>query len=162
MIQFIVGLGVPILFLALGWFVGRRRERQHFASLDAREAALSGMLVTQVKSFPCAAPGELPPKLIVAEAVMATDYLKSFLAGLRNLVGGEVRSYESLLVRARREATLRIMEEARRSGYNAVCNVRLNTADIGGNTATANNKNRGSVMASILASATAYHASPPA
>ena len=152
-------LGGPVFFLALGWFVGRHRERSHIESLNQREAALHDMLVTQLMSFPHATQGDLPPRIMIAETVIASDYLKTFLAGLRNLVGGEVRSFESLLVRARREATLRILEEARSNGYNAICNLRMETADIGGNTATSGGGNKGMVMAAILATATAYYAS---
>ncbi len=93
--------------------------------------------------------------MIVGEAVIATDYLKSFLAKLRNIFGGRVGSYQSLMVRARREALLRIVEEAKRQGYNAVCNVRMQTADVGGNSTM-----RRVAMVAILASATAYTAAP--
>ena len=96
----------------------------------------------------------MPPQMYVAEVVIATDYLKTFLAGLRKFFGGEIRSYQTLLVRARREATLRILEQARQQGYNAICNLRLENADIGGN-----NNAKGVAMVAILASATAYRAS---
>ena len=64
-----------------------------------------------------------------------------------------------LLERARREAVLRIQEEAKELGYDAVCNIRLETADVGGR--GSNNKNK-IVMASILASGTAYYAASTA
>jgi uncharacterized protein YbjQ (UPF0145 family) len=89
--------------------------------------------------------------MIVKEVVIASDYLKSFLAKLRNIFGGEVRSFETLLERARREALLRIIEEAQSNGYNAICNLRMDTAEIGGNL-----DKKGAAMATILASATAY------
>ena len=95
----------------------------------------------------------MPPAIVVGETVIATDYLKSFLARLRNIFGGEIRSYRTLLERARREALLRIVEEARGMGYNAVCNVRFETADVGGNSTM-----RKVAMVAILASGTAYHA----
>ena len=82
--------------------------------------------------------------LVLGQAVIASDYLKRFLARLRNIFGGEMRSYETLLTRARREAILRMLDRARTMGYDAVCNVRINTATIG----------RGMVEA--LASGTAY------
>ena len=44
------------------------------------------------------------------------------------LVGGRLRSYEPLLDRARREALLRLKEEAALRGYHAVCGVRLETS----------------------------------
>ena len=149
-------LGIPIALLALGLFAGGYAERQHIRSLQQREAATRDMLVTQIKSFPGHVPGTNSPQAIFAEVVIASDYLKTFLAGIRSFFGGEVGSYQTLLDRARREATQRILELARRQGYNAVCNLRLETADIGGNSVT-QGKNR-MVMAAILASGTAYNA----
>jgi uncharacterized protein YbjQ (UPF0145 family) len=149
-------LGIPIALLALGLFAGGYAERRHIRSLQQREAATHDMLVTQIKSFPGHVPGTNSPQVILAEVVIASDYLKTFLAGIRSFFGGEVGSYQTLLDRARREATQRVLEQARRQGYNAVCNLRLETADIGGNSVT-QGKNR-MVMAAILASGTAYNA----
>jgi uncharacterized protein YbjQ (UPF0145 family) len=159
MLELIVSAVFTVALLALGYFAGGYHERQHIASLDAREAALRHMVVTQLRSYPGWIPDTSPPRLIVAEAVIGTDFLKTFLASLRNLIGGEVRSFQSLMERARREATLRLLEEADAAGYNAICNLRLDSADIGGNAATSGKK--GMVMAAILASATAYHATRP-
>lgn len=154
LIGLVCSLTIPLFMLGLGLFVGGHTERRHFRDIEQREAALSDMLVTQLKSFPDAIPGE-PPCLMVAEVVIGTDYLKSFLAGLRKIFGGELRSYQSLLTRARSEACLRIQEEARRRGYNAVCNLRFESADVGGNATM-----RKTGMAAIIASGTAYHARP--
>jgi len=152
--EFII-FGIPIVLLVLGLFAGGHAERQHLQALRQREAATREILLTQIKSFPGFAPGPQSPRIIYAEVVIASDYLKTFLAGLRNFFGGEVRSFQTMLVRARREATLRILEQARQQGFNAVCNLRLETADVGGNASTRGKK--GMVMAAILASATAYH-----
>lgn len=148
-------IGIPLFLLALGLFVGRHTERRHFRNIEQRERQMSDMLVTQLKSFPATAPGDPPACLVVAEVVIATDYLKSFLAKLRNIFGGEVKSYRSLLVRARSEATLRMQEQASRQGYNAICNVRFQMADIGGNSTT-----RKVATVAIIASGTAYHVTP--
>ena len=156
--QFII-LAIPIVLLAIGLFAGGYAERRHLHGLDQREAATRDMFVTQVQSFPGQIPGVPSPQIIYAEVVIASDYLKTFLAALCNFFGGQVSSFQTMLVRARREATLRILEHARRQGYNAVCNLRLETADVGGNSATQGKK--GMVMAAILASATAYHAEAP-
>ena len=106
-IGFFVNIGIVVILLGLGLFVGRARERSHLLSLKRREEQLSGMLVTDLKSFPASVPGQPPPCLLMGETVIATDYFKSFLAKLRNIFGGEVRSYQTLLVRARRESLLR-------------------------------------------------------
>ena len=137
--------------LTLGLIVGGRTERKHFADLQAREAVLSNFVSTQSKHYLGQPQLGQPPTMIVKEVIIASDYLKTFLAGLRKIFGGEVRSFESLLERARREALLRIIEEAQANGYNAICNLRMETAEIGGNMRT-----RGTAMASVLASATAY------
>ena len=54
------------------------------------------------------------------------------LAGLYSLVGGRMRSYESLLDRARREAVLRMKAEAKARGAELVINVKFQTFAIGG------------------------------
>lgn len=140
-----------IILVCLGLFVGRHMEKSHFRDLARREAATAGMLITEIRSFPGGSAVSPDPAIVVAEVTIATDYLKSFLAKLRNIFGGEVGSYRTLMERARREAILRVVEKAREAGYDAVCNVRLQTADIGGSTTR-----RKVAMCSILASGTAY------
>ena len=159
LVAVLIYLGPPALFILLGLVVGTASERRHFRSLEQREAGFSEMLVTDLRSY---APDHDPatqPSLVTGEAVIATDYLKTFLAGLRNLLGGEVRSYLTLVNRARREAMMRMLESARGLGYDAVCNVRLEPADIGGSSSR-----KGVPMAAMVASGTAYGrtpASPP-
>lgn len=150
-----------LVFLALGYFGTLYFERRHLASLAAREATMRRhMIVTQLRSYPGYVPSDLPPRLIVVETVIAADYLKSFLAHLRKLVGGELRSFRVLMERARREATLRVLEKAYKTGYNAICNLRLESADVAGNAVSGGNRSRGAMVA-LLASATAYRAAPP-
>ena len=142
-----------LILLALGLGFGKLAEKRHLSSLAQREQENGNILVSQVKSFPYYATDGPAPQIVIAETVVATDYFKSFLANLRRLFGGEVRSYHSLLDRARRETTQRLVEQARRQGFNALCNLRLETADIGGSTAS----KKGAAMVAILGSATAYH-----
>lgn len=151
-IELIAGFGITALLLAVGFSSGTLLEKSHFRRLRAREAVTSGVLVTQLRTFPGGVSSEAGPRMLVAESVISSDYFKSFLAGIRKLFGGEMRSYISLLERARREAQLRIVEEAAALGYDAVCNVRLETVDLGGVT----NPKRQFVAVAILASATAY------
>jgi len=150
----ITQLGIFCGLIMLGLIAGRRAERKHLRSLERRERALEGMLVTDLKCYPGGVSPELTPQMIVGEVSIASDYLKTLLAGLRNLIGGEVRSFETLQLRARREAILRIMEQAKTKGYNAIGNLRLESADIGGNVVT--NRKQKMVVTSIIASGTAY------
>ncbi len=147
----LIYFGFFIVLITLGFVVGGATERRHLADLAQREEATSGFLATQSKYFLGNPEAGHTPTIVVKEVIIASDYLKSFLAKLRNIFGGEVRSFQTLLDRARREALLRIIEEAQSNGYNAICNLRMDTAEIGGNL----NK-KGAAMATILASATAY------
>jgi uncharacterized protein YbjQ (UPF0145 family) len=151
-LPYIFEFGILVALLALGLLAGGYAERKHLRNLASREAANGDFFISQVKSFPDAVTLGTPPNIVFAEVAIASDYLKSFLSGLRKIFGGELRSYHSILVRARREALQQLVERSREQGYNAICNVRLEAADIAGNA-----KQRRMPMVTILASATAYH-----
>lgn len=50
------------------------------------------------------------------------------MAGLRNLVGGELKEYTEMLSEARDEALSRMVADAKKKGANAVINIRFTTA----------------------------------
>ena len=143
----------PFIVMIMVGLVGRQREIWHFRDLDEREGATRGFVATQSKHF-LAPAGNQPPAMLVSEVVIASDYLKTYFAKWRHFFGGEVRSYQRMLERARREAALWLIEQASQMGYNAICNVRLETADIGGAMNT-----KGTAMAAVIATATAYQTS---
>jgi uncharacterized protein YbjQ (UPF0145 family) len=124
-------LAVTGLVLVVALLIGSSVESSHFRRLAAREQALSGIMLSDLKWLPpnWQATGAA---LVAGEAVIATDYFKVFAASLRNLFGGQVRSYETLVERARREAIVRMLEQARSAGANAVWNVRIETTTIQG------------------------------
>ncbi|MCH7721522.1 MAG: heavy metal-binding domain-containing protein, partial [Planctomycetes bacterium] len=115
---------VPVaVLLVLGFFIGRWRERSHFHSLIRREADFRDLSIVNLKTVPH--PEQVSQaKLVYGDAVIATDYFKGFAARLRSIVGGELRSYETLMERARREATLRLLQQARAIGATEVWNIR--------------------------------------
>ena len=120
-----------LLLLGLGYGVGSLRERRHIASLDLRERQFGDMTVNNLKGV--TRPESVRQATMVSgDAVIATDYFKSFAAGLRNIVGGELRTYQTLMSRARREACLRMLERARALGASEVWNVRYETSNIRG------------------------------
>jgi uncharacterized protein YbjQ (UPF0145 family) len=145
---------VPIVLLLLGYVYGKSADRAHLQRLQKQLDEMDNMLVTNLKSFPLYIEGGPPPELVISEVVVATDYLKSFLASWRNLFGGEMKSYLSLLVRARLEVLVRLQAEAQQRGHNALCNVRFQTADIAGATGK-----RSATAVALIAYATAYTAS---
>lgn len=60
---------------------------------------------------------------------------RDIAAGLKNLVGGEIRGYTELLHEARREAIARMIGQAEELGANAILNVRLSTSAVMGGAA---------------------------
>jgi len=151
-LNILTGIGLPVILILLGWFAGRAAERRHLNSLARRERQLRHILVTDIRSFPMGADPDKTPALVMGQAVIAADYIKLLLAAIRKIFGGELHSYRSLMSRARREAILRMLEQAHSQGYNAVCNLRLNTADIGGMAI-----GRGLPIVETLATGTAYY-----
>jgi len=69
-------------------------------------------------------------QLIAGSVVVASDYFKSFTAGLINIFGGHVTPYESLLDRGRREAILRLKHEAEQLNADYVFNIKFETTRI--------------------------------
>ena len=126
----VISIAVPLALIVLGFFVGSMRERRHLADLDRREQEAATVMVVDVKSLP---PGVQAGggKLVMGEVVIAADYFKTFAAWLRNLIGGEVKTYQTMLNRARREARLRMVEEARALGADLVLNVRFEWSAVG-------------------------------
>lgn len=158
MIDLIVGLGSFVFFITLGLVFGRMAERNHLASIETRLAQLTDMLVTDLRRPTAPDPQQTGAEVLYGEVVIGSDYLKTWLAGLRNFFGGEVKSFERLLFRAREEARLRVLEQARARGYNAVCNLRMEFTGLGGSSSS----NKGAPMVGILCWGTAYHTAPTA
>lgn len=68
--------------------------------------------------------------LAKGNTIRARHLGKDILAGLRNIVGGEVVEYTKLLAEAREQALDRMVEEAGKLGANAVVGLRFSTAEI--------------------------------
>jgi uncharacterized protein YbjQ (UPF0145 family) len=122
----LINLGVPLFLLLLAYFTGGVVERKHYRSIRERELALQGLPAITFRTPP-ARWRITESGFVSGSVVVSVDYFKRFLAGLRQFVGGRVKSYESILDRARREAVLRLKEDAAAAGYAAVLNVRLET-----------------------------------
>jgi uncharacterized protein YbjQ (UPF0145 family) len=60
--------------------------------------------------------------------VRARHIGRDILAGLRNIVGGEVQEYTKLLAESREQALDRMVDEARLLGANAIVGVRFVTS----------------------------------
>jgi len=68
--------------------------------------------------------------IVIGNVVRAKHLGKDIKAGLRNLVGGEVKQYTQLLSEARQVAMQRMVEQATKQGADAVIGVRITTSSI--------------------------------
>jgi uncharacterized protein YbjQ (UPF0145 family) len=143
-------IAAPIILILIGVFAGRVNERRHLRSLARREHVLREVPVLNTRRLPEGSEARVEwSHLFVGEVVIASDYFKSFAAKLKNLIGGRVRTFETLIDRGRREAALRLVEQARGAGANLVMNLRYETATVG------RSGRRGMAMAEVIAYGTA-------
>ena len=68
--------------------------------------------------------------IVTGNTVRAKHLGRDVMAGLKTLVGGEIRGYTEMLSDARGQASLRMQDEARRLGADAVVNVRFTTSKV--------------------------------
>ena len=73
--------------------------------------------------------------LVTANAVRARHVGRDILAGLKNIVGGDIGAYRQLLMESRREALDKLDAEATAQGADAIVALRLTTASIMGGAA---------------------------
>jgi uncharacterized protein YbjQ (UPF0145 family) len=129
--------------LGVGYTAGTIAEKRHYKSIEKRENKFLKLpVVTMKDAFDKNSP-ILRTRLVQGSAVISIDYFKRMLAALRNIVGGEVKSYETLVDRARREATLRMKKMA--WDADIILNLRIETSAIG------NSANRRKAIGSIEA-----------
>jgi uncharacterized protein YbjQ (UPF0145 family) len=127
----VFNIAIFLLLLILGYAIGSYLERRHYKWILEREhETLHVPIITFGKKQ--AMPDAQEAQLFVGTVVISVDYFKRFSAALRNLVGGRITVYETLLDRGRREALLRMKTEAIEWGADKVMNVRIETAAIGG------------------------------
>lgn len=145
-----MNFGMPLLILMIAYFIGTYLERKHFLSIREREADAQGFPVVSFDTMPDDWKAGRSD-LVSGSVVVSLDYFKRVIAGLRGLIGGRIRTYEPLLERARREAILRMIEDARSQGYDGIFNVRLETSRL----ANAARNGKGTAGVEMLAYGTA-------
>ena len=73
--------------------------------------------------------------LVSGNTIRARHVGKDILAGLRNLVGGEITEYAKLLAESREQAIDRMMAQAERLDANAIVSMQFSTSVIMGGAA---------------------------
>lgn len=141
-------IGFFVLLLVIGYVSGTIVEKRHYTSIREREKELQSLPTIALKK-PLNEEGITATRLVNGNVVISIDFFKKFLAGLINFFGGNISSYETLVDRARREAILRLKEDAK--GADEIINLRIETSSITKNT----NSNVGAVE--VLAFGTAIY-----
>jgi uncharacterized protein YbjQ (UPF0145 family) len=136
---------IIFLILFVLWLVfWKINEKRHYKSIIEREEQYKNILVVtdrDTKSFNVSG-----SELLTWNVAVSIDYFKMVVAGFINFFWGRITVYEKVLDRARREATLRLKEEASKKGYNCIVNLRLDTSTI--NWKKANSTSCAEVLAS--------------
>ncbi|MBN1482992.1 YbjQ family protein [candidate division KSB1 bacterium] len=68
--------------------------------------------------------------MVKGNTIRARNIGKDILAGLKQLVGGEIEEYTKLMAEAREQALDRMIAEAESMGANAVVDVRFSTSEV--------------------------------
>lgn len=127
--ELLIQLGFFATLLLVGLLFGRASEKRHFAELARRETELRDILVFNERRPPVDHHFQ-GSALVTGSVVIAEDYFKRVAAALRSFFGGRMTVYESLMDRGRREAIVRMKEDARRHGALMIFNVRFETSSL--------------------------------
>lgn len=68
--------------------------------------------------------------VVRGSTIRAKHIGRDIMAGLRNIVGGEVKEYTEMLTETRNESVHRMKQEARALGADAVVNLRFTTSQV--------------------------------
>ena len=104
---------ILVILLGLGYFLGSHTERKHYASIKSRELLSKDLIICNVKKLPAEERQIIKSGLVTGSAVISLDYFKRIIAAFVNIFGGEMKTYETLMDRAKREAILRMKEKAK-------------------------------------------------
>ncbi len=124
-------ISIFLILLLIGYISGTLIEKRHYKSIREREEELKALPTTTHKR-PLYEEDIKSCKLVNGSVVISIDYFKKFLASLINFFGGNISSYETLIDRARREAILRLKEDAKDASE--IINLRIETSSITKNT----------------------------
>ena len=120
---------IVIVLIGLGYVIGSIAEKKHYRSIISREAQWLHIPTVSVKNMIEDGVDIIDARMVQGSVVISIDHFKRILASLRNIFGGRVTAYESLIDRARREAILRMKEKS--PNADIVLNTRIETSTIG-------------------------------
>jgi uncharacterized protein YbjQ (UPF0145 family) len=147
--EFLSLLITPAILLG-AWISGSVLERRHLNSLLLLESGSRGVLALTIEEPPPSWHVE-SGELVMGSVVISQDYFKRVAASIKGIFGGNIRVFEPLLERARREALVRMKGVAHARGYDTIINVRIETSRL----ANSRRDGKGTAGVEILAFGTA-------
>jgi uncharacterized protein YbjQ (UPF0145 family) len=108
---------------------GKNQAVKPVSAQSARTADGGEMIITNIETVPGKSIVE-HFGLVSGSTIRAKHLGKDLMAGLKNLVGGELKGYTQLLQESRKQAMERLIEQARQFGANAIVNIRFSTSSV--------------------------------
>ena len=71
--------------------------------------------------------------VVTGETIIGANFVKDFLAGIRDIVGGRAGSYEKVLIEAKDTSINEMMQRAQALGANAIVGIDIDYETIGAN-----------------------------
>lgn len=68
--------------------------------------------------------------IVTGSTVRSKHFGRDLFAGLKNIIGGELKGYTELMEETRDEATERMVAQAAKLGANAIVGIRYATSDV--------------------------------
>lgn len=118
-----------ILFFA-GWYFGTINERKHLENLDGDEHLLGHIIISNERLYVPSVNAD--GVLVMGSVSIAQDRFKLVFAGFLSLFGKNLTVYENLIERGRREAIVRMKQQAYECGCNQIYGVRIETSAVDG------------------------------
>lgn len=123
----LISWGIWISLFVFSYLIGTYKEKAHFKEIVKREKALVSLPALTIKYAEDRA--VVKTKLVMGNVAVAGDFFKRVVAQLASLFGMRISVAESMMDRARREAILRMKDQA--AGADAILNVRVESLKIG-------------------------------
>ncbi len=112
------------------YIIGKFIERLHFHNIQKREKRFKSLSAFTTEKSHTIDPTE-EMKMVYGNIVIGIDYYKRVIGFLRKIRGGPLRTHERVIERARREAILRMKNQAYNWGAYKIINMRIETSAIG-------------------------------
>lgn len=109
---------ILLIIVGVTYVTGTIIEKRHYKDIIKREITLIKKPIINAGAKTWNSKKKIKKiELVTGEVVISGDYFKNFAATLKSFFGGRLTSFESVLDRGRREAILRMRENAKDANF---------------------------------------------